>query len=530
MAQLSTKDGAPLMHIWWYISLVYTILIILALDQRGWLPQSLQERAKDNPACRDRLLNYIEHVCSQCMPEEVIDEGNLEPGSRAFQPNLPPDHPSFEEAMIMDVFDIVLSSQMHSEHHNPTCFKYGSRTKCRFQFPRKLIPHTVFDEAMGVILQQQDCQWLNNYNPWFSLAMQTNHDCQYLFTQIHALAIIYHTMKYISKAEENAHSKLTIAATVARALATSKPDGRDEGKSMLIKTYKKLSSHREVGIPEAISHLLDSPDALFSGTFQNIHTTHLLNHVKALNSGQDDLTPTDMGDSSILRVRNSVILLSLFDNYAHRGPSLANMCLYDYVSLVYKSTNQGGIPFDSAHPQNATNRQFIRKETAAIPTLLGKLLFLRPDSDDESVRNEYFSLVSRLFIPWTGDQPPVKASTDSWEKFFSVKKEFLPPRLLRHIDNLTLLHKSKVEAQIDQLQLLTQYGQEAENENGDKMFGEPLEMADNEDWEEERNQMTRSLALVQSSLEASLDSLDDYVQEAMGVGNWNHCLDATHCS
>src|SRR5579859_2511871 len=236
----------------------------------------------------------------------------------------PPDHPSFEEAMMMDVFDIVLSRQMHSEHHNPTCFKYGSRTKCRFQFPRKLIPHTVFDEAMGVILQQRDCQWLNNYNPWFSLAMQTNHDCQYLFTQIHALAIIYHTMKYISKAEENAHSKLTIAATVARALATSKPDGRDEGKSMLIKTYKKLSSHREVGIPEAISHLLDSPDALFSGTFQNIHTTHLLNHVKALNSGQDDLTPTDMGDSSILRVRNSVVLLSLFDDYAHRGPSLAN--------------------------------------------------------------------------------------------------------------------------------------------------------------------------------------------------------------
>jgi len=130
--------------------------------------------------------------------------------------------PSFEEAMMMDVFDIVLSHQMHSECHNPTCFKYGSRMKCRFRFPRKLIPHTVFDEGTGVILQQRDHQWLNNYNPWFSLAMRMNHDCQYLFTQIHALAIIYYTMKYISKAEENAHSKLTIAAAVTRALAMSK--------------------------------------------------------------------------------------------------------------------------------------------------------------------------------------------------------------------------------------------------------------------------------------------------------------------
>src|SRR5216117_2528060 len=63
------------------------------------------------------------------------------------------------------------------------------------------------------------------------------------------------------------------------------------------------------------------------------------------------------------------------------------------------------------------------KGNRAIPTLLGKLLFLRPDSDDELVRNEYFCLVSGLLIPWTRDQSPVKASTDSWEKFFSIKKE-----------------------------------------------------------------------------------------------------------
>jgi hypothetical protein len=74
------------------------------------------------------------------------------------------------------------------------------------------------------------------------------------------LAIIYYTMKYISNAEENTHSKLTIAAAVARALKASNNNSRDQGKSMLIKTYNKLSSHREVGIPEAISHSLDYPD------------------------------------------------------------------------------------------------------------------------------------------------------------------------------------------------------------------------------------------------------------------------------
>ena len=59
---------------------------------------------------------------------------------------------------------------------------------------------------------------------------------------IHTLAIIYYTMKYISKAEENTHYKLTIAVAVAKALNTLKNNGWDQGKSMLIRTYNKLSA------------------------------------------------------------------------------------------------------------------------------------------------------------------------------------------------------------------------------------------------------------------------------------------------
>jgi len=455
------------------------------------------------------------------MPEEVIDEGNCDPGSRAFQPMLPPDHLAFEQAMKMDEFDIVTSRQVHSENHNPTCFKYGLR-KCRFRFPRALAPRTVFDETTGVILQQRDHQWLNNYNRWFSLIMRTNHDCQYLFTQIHALAIIHYTMKYISKAEENTHSKLTIAAAVAKALTIAKPNGQDHGKSMLIKTYNRLSSHREVGIPEALSHLLNYPDALTDAIFQSVHTTHLLNHLKSLNNGQDDLTPMDLGESTIIQERGTPTLLSLFDNYANRGPGLADMCLYDYASLVYKSRNYGGIPFDPEHPQHRTYRQFVRRDAVAIPTLLGKLLFLRPDSEEQPVRNNYFCLLSGLFTPWSQEHPPVKSVSESWEVFFSDRKDFLSPRILRYIDNLALLHKSKEEAEIDRLQLFAQSAQD--RENGDtEMTLDRFEMMglDDQDWDNERDDMTRSLALVQSSLECSLESLDNYVREAM-VANFEN--------
>jgi hypothetical protein len=97
------------------------------------------------------------------MPAEMMTDD--EPGSRAFQPMLPPNHPAFEEAMQVDLFDILVSRQMHSEHHNPTCFKYGKGRNCRFRFPRMLVPQSVFDEMTGVILQRRDHEWINNYNP-----------------------------------------------------------------------------------------------------------------------------------------------------------------------------------------------------------------------------------------------------------------------------------------------------------------------------------------------------------------------------
>jgi len=226
--------------------------------------------------------------------------------------------------------------------------------------------------------------------------MRANHDCQYLFTQTHALAIIYYIMKYISKAETTTYSKLTIAAAVAKAFATTPKGIKDADKTMLVKTYNKLASHREIGLPEVISHLLDFPDHFTDAVFSNIHTTHLLNYLKYFS---DDSHETS-GDSTVVRVHNRTTIVSPCDDYTYRGSPLANLCLYDYCSLVYKDKKADcGLSFESMHPQHVTHRQFVRYEKVTISTLLGKLLFLRSDSTDASVRSEHFYLVSALFVP-----------------------------------------------------------------------------------------------------------------------------------
>src|SRR5437773_11943144 len=96
------------------------------------------------------------------------------------------------------------------------------------------------------------------------------------------LAIIHYIMKYISKPEATLYSKLTIAAAVCKALPTTPLSSTiDLGRNMILKTYNKLDSHREVGIPEAISHLVGFPDHYTDKSFQHIHTTLLLQYFKA---------------------------------------------------------------------------------------------------------------------------------------------------------------------------------------------------------------------------------------------------------
>jgi hypothetical protein len=130
---------------------------------------------------------------------------------------------------------------------------------------------------------------------------------------------------------------------------------------------------------------------------------------------------------------------------------LAVMCMYDYVSGVYKSSDAGGLPFDTSHPQYLTyDLSTVCSEGEHGHTYsVGKALFLRPDSDDEVAGNDHFCIVSALFIPWSNVELLQKPADASWGGLFSFQIPFMSARLLRNIDNLVLLHKSKAEAHID---------------------------------------------------------------------------------
>ena len=115
-------------------------------------------------------------------------------------------------------------------------------------------------------------------------------------------------------------------------------------------------------------------------------------------------------------------------------------------------TTPKGIRFDPVDPQADTHCQILRRSNVQVPNLLGRLLFLRPDSEDEQMKEDYYCLLGALFVPWTHDQPLNPSATSSWQDWYLNQAAPPPPRIARLIRNLELLHKTKDEVQFDRLQ------------------------------------------------------------------------------
>src|SRR5437762_606490 len=194
---------------------------------------------------------------------------------------------------------------------------------------------------------------------------------------------------------------------------------------MLLKLNNKLDSLREVGVPEAISHLLKFPDHYTDAKFVNIHTTHLLRYMRDLvqqrcmqdaDEDGDEDGGENVFNSEIIVTECGFRTVSLFDDYAYRGDALADYCLYDYCAQVYKHRRLNGVLFECPHPQHERYSQFLRKDTTTVPTLLGKLLFLNPASPDTTNVDDYYCLIASLFFPWCSKRTP-KSSDESWQQF-----------------------------------------------------------------------------------------------------------------
>src|SRR5712664_4187853 len=90
---------------------------------------------------------------------------------------------------------IAPNRQLHSQNHNPTCFKYSKEGTRQYRFfPRPTVEKPFINE-LGIVHLRRENEWVNPYNPYISAAIGSNHDLSFLATKAKALSLLYYIIR-----------------------------------------------------------------------------------------------------------------------------------------------------------------------------------------------------------------------------------------------------------------------------------------------------------------------------------------------
>ena len=176
------------------------------------------------------------------------------------------------------------------------------------------------------------------------------------------------------------------------------------------------------------------------------------------NDDNDDDDDDDNNDENSMSCsistndKDEIIFINQMTDYINRGSTLKNMCLYEYVSKVYKNKytpedikkekdrkkknrtlrrHEERIKFSKDHPQYESHWQKVRLESSAMVPTLSKL----PPSINKN-RERHQMCILLLFKPFTSYAELCSAS---WNETYS---EFLEiTEYKQYIENIEELHK-----------------------------------------------------------------------------------------
>ena len=244
------------------------------------------------------------------------------------------------------------------------------------------------------------------------------------------------------------------------------------------------------------------------------------------------------------------VLVNTRIDYQYRCANLNQMCLYDFVSKLYKKkmnaadvkylskaaesteeeTSQRGRPahprflFQKNHPQ-ATTHLLMKYSENHVPILYGPQI---PRSDRDDTRERYCRALLTLFVPWRTIADLCNAR-QTWEEAFQSRKNFISARSWNIIENVQLLHECKKERDEHLLQVIAEA--QTDNDAIDPVFVLSNQHIFDEDEMDENEHFLELLGNLDEFTNAAINATrktteDKYIEETIqaveNVGRFNN--------
>jgi len=195
----------------------------------------------------------------------------------------------------------------------------------------------------------------------------------------------------------------------------------------------------------------------------------------------DEITNDETNEEEHFQVQSSgdndkFVLVNTRIDYQYRSNILNKICLYDFVSTLYKKkmnesdmkylsktaiteekTDRKGRPpnqrytFQEQHPQ-AKTYLMMKYSEPRVPILYGPQI---PRQDREDTKERYSRAVLTLFVPWriVSDICDVN---QKWEEALKSRQHLISTHSQKIIDNIQLLHECKKDRDEHLLQVIAE--------------------------------------------------------------------------
>jgi hypothetical protein len=295
------------------------------------------------------------------------------------------------------------ATQIHT--HSPTCVKYsinrsaGTRNLCRFKAPWRLVEKTAFKEG-GVLEIRRNHNMVNRWNKAISVGLRHNHDISFIGTQSRTMAVVFYVTNYATKLEDPVWKRAAAAAEVLDASKDSGSGTRSENRTrqFLARVANRIFTERALSQVEVAAHLLGfGMEFTHNKAWAYLNVSSLYweifrrwDHLR-YSAGEDNEDPVD----EAVMLEHSGQRTTFVQAYPHRGPSLAALSLYDYMSVVKLKRKRGGsgprraLEFEEAWPLSETWVQELRKPGEHAVVCLDGYLSMEFGEEDEGCHRRY---------------------------------------------------------------------------------------------------------------------------------------------
>ncbi len=171
------------------------------------------------------------------------------------------------------------------------------------------------------------------------------------------------------------------------------------------------------------------------------------------------------------------VLVNTRIDYQYRSDNLNDMCLYDFVSTLYKkkmnatdvkylskttvSVEEEGsrkgrpanerYPLQQQHPQTSTHL-LMKYSEYHVPILYGPQI---PRQDRDDTRERYSRALLTLFVPWR-TVIDLCGVNQTWEDAFKSRQKRISIHSMKIIENIQLLHECKKDRDEHLLQVIAE--------------------------------------------------------------------------